>query len=290
MSQSSYMSSTLASANPQYLTGAHTKLWKEWGLTNVMPSYNKIYYIKKGSFYFSLNGNSFEAEEGCLVLLPHSSVQTYHANRDDTAEKYWFHFTMLCGEKDLFEQMEVGNVVKVKPEDDKMITSLFEDAIKCEHSNDLSVLYKGKAAILNLVSYYLDSTQSNASVIKSTSSFLKLTEYIEKNIDKKLGIEEMADIMHLSPNYFIRLFRSQFGITPMKYLTDQRLKLASKLLIDRNYSIKEIAIKTGFSTVYYFDRIFKQHTGFTPSQYRMIAINWTEEDEKRKIHKNSKNI
>ncbi len=286
MSQSTYMSATLATANPQYLTGAHTKLWKEWGSVNVMPSYNKLYYIKKGSFYFSLDGNTIKGEPGSLVLLPAGSMQTYHAFNDDTAEKYWFHFTMLCGEVDLFEQVTVGNIIQVPPQDDKTITSLFETAIKSENSNSLSVLYRGKSAILRLVSYYLENTQTKASVVQSSSSFLKLTEYIENNMDKKLSIEEMAEIMHLSPNYFIRLFRSQFGTTPMKYLTDQRIKLACRLLIDKNYSIRDIAVKTGFSTVYYFDRIFKSHTGFTPSQYRMIAMNWTEEDEKRKLYKN----
>jgi len=286
MPQSSYMPNTLASANPQYLTGARTKLWKEWGLTNVMPSYNKLYYLKKGDFHFVLDGKSFEASAGCLVLLPHGSMQTYHAYRDDTAEKYWFHFTMLSGDKDMFEQISVGNVVPVPAADDKLISSLFETAIKCEHSNDLAVLLKGKSAILRLVAYYLENTQTSVSVVQSSSSFLKLTEYISNNLDRKLTIEEMAEVMHLSPNYFIRLFRSQFGTTPMKYITEQRLKLASRLLINKNYTVRDVAIKTGFSTVYYFDRIFKNYTGFTPTQYRLIAINWTEEDEKRKIPKN----
>lgn len=287
MSQISFMSSTLAAANPQYLTGAHTKLWKEWASTNVMTSYNKLYYITKGNFYFSVNGNSFEAKPGSLVLLPSNSVQTYHAYNDDTAEKYWFHFTLLCGETDLFEQIVVDNMVQVPPEDEKLIISLFETAIKCENSNSLSVLFRGKSAIFRLVSYYFDNVEAKATVMQSSTSFLKLTEYIEKNLDRKLTIEEMAEVMHLSPNYFIRLFRSQFGTTPMKYLTDRRLKLACRLLIDKNYSIRDIAVKTGFSTVYYFDRIFKHHTGFTPSQYRMIAISWTEEDEKRKLYKNT---
>ena len=255
---SGYIPGTLAAANPQYLTGAHTKLWKDWGSVNVMPSYNKLYYIKKGNLHFTLNGNSFEACPESLVLLPAGTVQTYHAYNDDTAEKYWFHFTMLCGEVDLFEQLTVGNIISIPPKDTDLITALFETAIESENNNDLSVLFKAKAAIFRLVSYYIDNTQTSASLVQSSSSFLKLTEYIENNLDKKLSIEEMAEIMHLSPNYFIRLFRSQFATTPMKYLTDQRIKLACRLLIDKNYSIRDIALKTGFSTVYYFDRIFKK--------------------------------
>ncbi len=286
MSQGGYISSTLATANPQYLTGARTKLWRDWGSTNVMPSYNKFYYIRKGTFHFSLNSTvSFEARAGDLVLLPSGSMQTYHAYHDPTAEKYWFHFTLLCGETDLFEQLAVGNVITVQPQDRDYIAGLFEDAVACENSKDLSVLLKGKAAILRIAAYYLDNTTTQASIVQSTTSFLKVTEYIEKNLDKKISIEELAEQMHLSPNYFIRLFRNQFGITPMKYLAEQRIKLACRLLIDKRYTIRDVAVKTGFSTVYYFDRMFKSHTGYTPSQYRMIAISWTEEDEKRKIHK-----
>lgn len=286
MPHGGHISSTLATANPQYLTGAKTKLWKDWGSSNVMPSYNKFYYLKKGTFHFSLNSiNSFEAKEGDLVLLPSGSMQTYHAYANPNAEKYWFHFTLLCGETDLFEQLAVSNVITIPPKDRDFIAQLFEEAVACENSKDLSVLLKGKSAILRLVSYYLDNTITQASIVQSTTSFLMVTEYIENNIDKKIGIEEMAEVMHLSPNYFIRLFRNQFGVTPMKYLAEQRIKLACRLLIDKSYTIRDIALKTGFSTVYYFDRIFKNYTGYTPSQYRMIAINWTEEDEKRKIYK-----
>ncbi len=281
----SFLASALATANAQYLTGAHTKLWKNWGSKNIMPSYNKLYYIKKGDLHFCVNGKIFKGGPGCLVLLPAGSMQTYHAYQDDTAEKYWFHFTLLCGETDLFEQLTVGNVVNVPEEDDEMIASLFSKVVESENTNNLSVLLNAKSAIFALVSYFIDNTTVEASLVQSSSSFIELTKFIQENLDRKLTIEEMSDIMHLSPNYFIRLFRSHYGVTPMKYLTEQRLKLACRLLIDKRYSIKDIAIKTGFSTVYYFDRIFKNHTGFTPSRYRMIAINWTEEEEKKTSNK-----
>ena len=265
------IASTIATANAQYLTGAYTRLWHGWSTKNAMQHYNKLYYIKKGTFYFEVNGKKFTVGEGALVLLPAGSVQSYHANNDETATKYWFHFTTPCGDKDLFEQISVAYYIDVPKCDDSKISSLFATIIEKGESADISGQLLSKSAMFELLSYYIGLGEARFSTKLHSPNFLKLTEYIDDNLDRKLSIEELADVVHLSPNYFIRHFHKNFGISPMKYITEQRIKLACHLLIDKGYTIKDVALKTGFSTVYYFDRTFKKHTGYTPSQYRKIA-------------------
>ena len=58
----------------------------------------------------------------------------------------------------------------------------------------------------------------------------------------------------------------------MDYVVTARINRAKPLLQESNLSIKTIAEQTGFKTPYYFSRMFKARTGFSPSQYRRIAI------------------
>ena len=58
-----------------FLTGAYTRLWNGWGWKQVAPGYDKLYFIRKGSFFFEIDGKKMEGHPGQIFLLPYNSVQ-----------------------------------------------------------------------------------------------------------------------------------------------------------------------------------------------------------------------
>ncbi|MGL5872378.1 MAG: helix-turn-helix domain-containing protein, partial [Xenococcaceae cyanobacterium] len=92
--------------------------------------------------------------------------------------------------------------------------------------------------------------------------------YIQENLDQNLSLEEISQILHISPHYFAHLFKQSTGYPPHQYITKCRIEMAKKLLRQRTISIAQICQQVGFQSQSHFTRIFRLHTNTTPKVYR----------------------
>lgn len=97
---------------------------------------------------------------------------------------------------------------------------------------------------------------------------LPALQYIEAHLESTLSNAILAQLCHMTPDYFIRRFRLSTGRTPVQYIQEQRIKQAEQQLLMTNLSIEQIAAANGFGIRYYFTRIFTRHTGVSPAAYR----------------------
>lgn len=88
-----------------------------------------------------------------------------------------------------------------------------------------------------------------------------------KECHRKIYIEEVADVAHLSAEAFCRYFKVRTRKTYTTFLNEVRVSHACKMLIANEHSIQAVCFQTGFSNISNFNRIFKKVTGKTPSQY-----------------------
>ncbi len=93
-------------------------------------------------------------------------------------------------------------------------------------------------------------------------------QYMYEHYSQKVTLLELADLVHMSPNYFCSYFKKQTGTSPFTQLTSIRIKQASKFLLQCDDSVERIAGKCGFDNVSFFIRKFKEIQGCTPFQYR----------------------
>lgn len=93
-------------------------------------------------------------------------------------------------------------------------------------------------------------------------------EHIRANFTSGLDISALAALCNLSPSRFSHLFRQQTGLTPMKYLLQQRLEYASSLLSMSAIPVAQVAREAGFDNPLYFSRIFSAHYGTSPRAFR----------------------
>ena len=93
-------------------------------------------------------------------------------------------------------------------------------------------------------------------------------DYMEKHYRERCKLEDIAASAHLSPVYFHNIFSTAVGKTPYEYLTRLRLEESKRLILMGELSMAEIAEQCGFSSQSYFNAVFKQKNGETPSEYR----------------------
>ena len=92
--------------------------------------------------------------------------------------------------------------------------------------------------------------------------------YVRDHMGEHLSLDEVARMIHLSPSYFSRLFKSETGQTFSEHLLKIRIDRAKSLLKLEQYSLTEIAEQVGFFDQSHFIKSFKQATGVTPGLYR----------------------
>ncbi len=105
-------------------------------------------------------------------------------------------------------------------------------------------------------------------------------DYMEKNYQKPLTLTLLANVVSLNYAYFSNIFKSRTGVSVTAYLQNIRLRRAKELLISTGDRVREIAHKVGFSDERYFEKLFKNSEGITPSEYRERLRSFTEPGEK----------
>ena len=92
----------------------------------------------------------------------------------------------------------------------------------------------------------------------------RVKEYIDAHLEKSLSLDELAQVVQMSPGYFSRLFKQSTGYTPHQYLIRCRVKKAKELLRQRQLSIADVAYQVGFANQGHLNYHFKRCTGITP--------------------------
>ena len=92
--------------------------------------------------------------------------------------------------------------------------------------------------------------------------------YIEKNFTKDIALGDMAELCHMSENYFSRLFGRVTGTTFPRYINGLRIARAKELLLSGTLKVNTVAYEVGYDDPAYFVRKFKQFTGMSPTEWQ----------------------
>ncbi len=97
---------------------------------------------------------------------------------------------------------------------------------------------------------------------------LAIDEYLQRNLNEKITLAEMARAFYFTPPYFSHLFTQLYGLSFTDYLTKLKIDRSLKYLADSRYKVTQIAEMLGFADYRYFIRIFEKYNGCSPLQYR----------------------
>ena len=122
--------------------------------------------------------------------------------------------------------------------------------------------------LLTILEYRLPEENTTSHDTPLTLPIMEAVYYMETHYMEALTIEKVAGISNYSVAYFSRLFQKQLGKSYSEYLSHIRIKNVSRLLLNTDKSITEIAIETGYQYPGNLSAAFRQKTGFSPLQYR----------------------
>nr|WP_249435990.1 AraC family transcriptional regulator [Paenibacillus sp. Marseille-Q4541] len=97
----------------------------------------------------------------------------------------------------------------------------------------------------------------------------RIKRYIDSNFAEDISLDSLSQKAHLSKYYLVHTFAKYYGMSPINYLNEVRLRASKELLETTDLSISQIATSTGFSSQSYFSQSFRRSCGLTPSVYRL---------------------
>ncbi|MBB3108003.1 two-component system response regulator YesN [Paenibacillus phyllosphaerae] len=104
--------------------------------------------------------------------------------------------------------------------------------------------------------------------VEIQASITKAMNMVQQMMDKPASAAEMAQLVNMSGSYFSQCFKQITGQTYTDYLRDMRIERAKELLRNTTKTIQWIAEQIGYNDEKYFSRLFRDHAGMLPSEYR----------------------
>ena len=98
--------------------------------------------------------------------------------------------------------------------------------------------------------------------------YAKIIPFIEENLTSVISVDMIAKHVSLNPQYMMRLFKKETGMSILQYISEKRMEMAKAMLIKTDWSIEMITEKVGYFSSAHFGQVFKRVVGVSPGQYR----------------------
>lgn len=92
-------------------------------------------------------------------------------------------------------------------------------------------------------------------------------DYIKRNLDSKLSLNQVADVFNFSPNYLSHLFSRIAKVNYVEYITETKIAAAKDMMLRGEGRVYEISQKLGYESAFYFSKVFKKVEGISPREY-----------------------
>lgn len=234
-----------------------------------------LIYCLSGVGSLDLGRGPIELTEGDAVVIPPATPHSYQAAHEDPWSVFWVHFS---GER-ASEAMESIGVNQESPRlrvpDTARLRNVFEDLFANLNYNytdaGLLATTAGLMRLLGEIALRRSSTTTADDGRPAADRVRRAVRFMERHVDKKLSLADVAAATGQSASHFGRLFRSQTGQSAIAYFLQLKIRKASGLLDQTEMSVKEVARAVGYDDPYYFSRLFKKLQGCSPSEYRRLV-------------------
>ena len=221
-----------------------------------------LVYALQGSCDYSFDdGARFTVNAGDVLYLSHGATYSMLV-RTDSYKVIFCDFEFLCDAPRQSASFTPDGTEHVKGLFQKLLRA-HETATPQASAERLSFLYSIYACVI--------ATQSSDKPKSATSRLEGAHQYLNSHLDDaSLSVSMLAGMSNMSEVYFRNLFKAAYGVPPSEYITRSRIKKACGLMKYPFLSLEDCAAQSGFSSLQYFCRVFKNEMGVTPSKYRKI--------------------
>lgn len=234
---------------------------------------HRFLFIKEGEGQLLTQGRSEPLTRGRLCVMLSGTPHRIVPEPGTKLTLQWCHFRASYEDRNLYRSLNLTPTTQVTNAEE--VAAIFERIFGQLAQERLTTRLRLKACMLELISTFLEHLSIYINKETPSHDLRKLEaiiQYIEDHLADNITVEELAKQVFLHPNYFIMFFKGIMGSSPIQYVNNRRMETAKALLLQPECNVSEVASKVGMQ-IYYFSRMFKSHTGLSPSRFRKQARN-----------------
>jgi len=96
----------------------------------------------------------------------------------------------------------------------------------------------------------------------------KVEDYIAEHLAEEISIPRLAGLVELSSSHFAHVFKETTGMTPLQFVTRQRVTRAQQLIRETSRSLIDVGLEVGYTSPSHFAQVFRRVVGVTPTEFR----------------------
>lgn len=241
-----------------------------WDKGRILDGYYLVFITKGEGVLESAKTKAYKIKAGtCFFLFP----GVWHRYRPDPEfgwEEYWVGFNGTYPDELMRNKIFVSESPFIEVGLNDELLQLFHRLIKAVAFGDVGYrqIITGITlqilGLVNAIAKYRATESGNQFKLIAKAKFL-----LQESIETPVNLEEMAKELPMGYSKFRKTFKGVTGVSPNQYHLSLRLDKAKELLTSTNLTINEIAFQTGFSSIFYFSRLFKKKNGSAPKGYRL---------------------
>lgn len=253
-----------------------------WGNRLHTHNFYELLFCMSKNMQFLINETVYTLHENDLLLLNSVDVHGIVNNSDQLFERYVIEFapeyaSPFCSSYDIlniFHTKDRPHILHLNAAQAQNYLFQFNKLDSYEQPSDTFALplYQqiSFVELLLLVNRFSTSAAVFENENPKTERLEKILAYINNHLNEKLTVQDLADHFYCSASHLSATFKSFTGYTVNNYIINQRIALASRLL-KQDFSVQEVAEKTGFNNYSHFIRTFKKYTGYSPKHFAKLT-------------------
>lgn len=231
-----------------------------WQVGKHIHEYSELLYCQQGECEVYINGKKIALSEKQLVWLPPNYIHQYECTDASVICAVFSKdfipafFEILKGKRLIASAINIGD-----------IANIIESLHLIDKHNILLI-----SAYLNLIcSKVIDASSFVSATLCDGVLYQNVVSYLSEHFREDISLKKLSAKIGYNPKYLSHALHTLTGIHFSKLLALYRIEYAKKLLISENFSdISTIALESGFSAINTFNRVFKEFTGMTPTEYK----------------------
>lgn len=276
---------------PQLITVNQVLYTEPYNHANrIIPLYD-IIIVTKGTFYITEEGTEYTISPGSMLVLEPDKRHWGHQECLPGTELYYFHFQHPAPIRQVHgDDIQWGSVFPKPNHWDRQPCSQYMyipkfttlDTVQLIPLLNQMVYLRSEFTLENLLplqtllGQLFVILQKIASMQMHTRSYevtQLVIQYLRANMDKPFRLGNLSDQLNFHVDHLSKCLKKHTGMTPIQYLNRLRIEKAKLLLEQTDLTLQQISENTGITDYNYFFRLFRKHSGISPSQYRLYFKN-----------------
>ncbi len=236
--------------------------------------HHELVFVTGGKGSMTIDKKRYQVKEGMLFYIrPDAPYSIEMSDIEELPSFLTVHFGYACVSinENKWDIKHATEMLSLHPGQELKnyyhIEDIFKKLVDTWYAKQPGYEFITKTLLQQLLIAIYQNTRKQDPNYATSLKVEKVIQYMHQNINNRVTLTELSEMIHLSPFYLSRSFKDATGYSVIEYFNKIKIDKAKELIIEGDRNVKDVAQELGFTDEFYFSRIFKKIEGVSPSEF-----------------------